>query len=64
MADNISIQSKRFKTTAEKRRKAEKLQDNHRHRAGLHAQKAAAGNSNAADLIQQKIDKLSKGVHA
>ena len=64
MADDISIQSKRFKSAANKRYKAERLQSNHRHRAGLHAQKAACGNSNAADLIQQKIDKLSKGVHA
>lgn len=61
---DTSIQSKRFKTQEQKRRKREKLIDNHRHRAGLHAQKASCSSSTAAELIQRKIDQLSKGVHA
>jgi hypothetical protein len=61
---DTSIQSKRWKTTEEKRRKREKLNGNHQHRAGLHAQKASCSSSTAADIIQRKIDQLSKGVHA
>ena len=61
---DTSIQSKRWKTREEKWRKREKLIGNHRHRAELHSQKASCSSSTAADLIQRKIDQLSKGVHA
>mgnify|MGYP003523120592 CR=1 FL=1 len=61
---NVSIQSKAFKSRAEKSRKREKLDANHRHRAALHSAKAACSSSTAAAIVQSKIDQLSKGVHA
>lgn len=48
------------RSLARNRRKQARSAENNRYRAGLHSQKAVAGNSDKANEIQKQIDQISR----